>query len=424
MTIAGYRISLWTLVLFAIVLLALGLRLKGIHNPILDHPGWRQGDEASIARNFATLQYNILYPQTNYNGPPPNYVELELQIVPFLAATLYKLFGVHEIFGRLITAAFSLGTVALLGLFARWLFFSEIAGLAAALLYAIMPGSIYYGRTFTPDAAMVFFLTAALYACSRLLVQAEVMTPRALLRCTALLLLAYLAKPVALVALVPISAMMTVRIARGRTVNWYALATLLIVPFAVLYAYDRAVASHAEWLWASGITKLHVLPALHAALTNGAAFSLKFAQFRQVLGMLTWTMLGPFCTALAILGLVVRPPNRSRTLLWGWLAAGLLYTYVVVTVERVDYYMFLLLPLAALLGAAFIAQVADRIIASRLPISARYVISVACAIVFGLALWQNRAIIRPYYAYSKPVYRNAIALNRTLDPSALIVMGH
>ena len=77
-----------------------------IHNPLLDHPAWRQGDTASIARNFATLQYNIMYPQTNYDGPPPNYVELELQIVPFLAASLYKVFGVHEIFGRLITLAF------------------------------------------------------------------------------------------------------------------------------------------------------------------------------------------------------------------------------------------------------------------------------------------------------------------------------
>ncbi len=79
------------------------LRLKGIHDPILDHPGWRQGDTAAIARNFAQLQYDILAPQTDYDGPPPNYVELELQIVPFLAATLYKIFGVHEIFGRLIS---------------------------------------------------------------------------------------------------------------------------------------------------------------------------------------------------------------------------------------------------------------------------------------------------------------------------------
>src|SRR5271170_7952323 len=128
--------------LTAIVLFALVLRWHGIHNPLLDHPAWRQGDTASIARNFATLQYNILDPQTNYDGPPPNYVELELQIVPFFAATLYKIFGVHEIFGRLITLCFSVGTVAVIGYFGRWLFSSALAGLAAAFFFASFPGSI------------------------------------------------------------------------------------------------------------------------------------------------------------------------------------------------------------------------------------------------------------------------------------------
>ncbi len=120
----------FTVLLLLIVAFAIVLRLYHIHNPLLDHPGWRQGDTASIARNFATLKYSILYPQTNYDGPPPNYVELELQIVPFFAATLYKIFGVHEIFGRLITLCFSVGTVAVVGLFGRWLFSSAIAGLA------------------------------------------------------------------------------------------------------------------------------------------------------------------------------------------------------------------------------------------------------------------------------------------------------
>ncbi len=156
-----------------ILLLALVLRLKGIHNPLIDHPAWRQGDTASIAKNFATLRYNILYPQTNYDGPPPNYVELELQIVPIIAATIYKIAGVHEIAGRLTSIAFSLGTVAVLGLFARWLFASEIAGLFGALLLAIMPGSLFYGRTFTPDTTMVFFLTCALYVISRMLIDEE-----------------------------------------------------------------------------------------------------------------------------------------------------------------------------------------------------------------------------------------------------------
>ena len=245
--------QLWGIGLFAIVLFAVVLRLKGIHDPILDHPAWRQGDTASIARNFARLQFNLLYPQTNYDGPPPNYVELELQIVPFLAAMLYKVFGVHEIFGRLITLAFSAGTVAVVGLFGRWLFGSTIAGLTAAFFYAIFPGSIYYGRTFTPDTTMVFFLTAALYVITRLLVEDEIVTQRSLARATALLSLAYLAKPVALAGFIPVVGTLFERMRNGRTMRPTAAAVLLVVPLIILWLYDVRVGEHAEWHWASGI---------------------------------------------------------------------------------------------------------------------------------------------------------------------------
>ena len=37
---------------------------------------------------------------------------------------------------------------------------------------------------------------------------------------------------------------------------------------------------------------------------------------------------------------------------------------------------------------------------------------------------QSRAAAAPYYRYSKAVYRNAVALDATLDPSALVVIGH
>lgn len=416
---------MWRLALAAIVLLAVALRLHGIHNPLLDHPGWRQGDTASIAKNFATLQYNVLYPQTNYNGPPPNYVELELQIVPIIAATFYKIVGVHEIIGRLITIAFSAGTVALLAFFGRWLFASELAGLFAALLYAVMPGSIYYGRTFTPDATMVFFLTAALYAISRMFVEEERWATRTTIVATVLLALAFLAKPVSLAALVPILALLIERMRSGRTFRWANVLVLLCVPLGLLFGYDAIVKSHAEWHWASGITRLHVLPALHASLTNGTALNLKLTQFRIVLGMLGQIMIGPAISALAILGFFFMPATvRTRTLLWGWLAGGLAYTYVVVTVERVDYYMFLLLPLAALTGAGFLDRLTAAIAASSLNRTLKYAAAGVGLIALAAVVYQNRQIVKPYYHYSKAVYRNAVALNETLAPGALIVMGH
>ncbi len=407
-----------------VALLGLALRLKGIHNPILDHPNWRQGDMASVARNFAQLQFNPLYPQTNYNGAPPNYVELELQIVPFLAATLYKIVGIHEIFGRLITLGFSLATVWVLALFGRWLFSNPWAGFVAALAYAIVPGSVYYGRTFTPDATMVCFLTVALYIGSRMLVEDEALGWRNVGRATALVTLAYLAKSVAVVAALPLLAIAVARWRAGRTMPVLQLATFFVVPFLVLGAYDRAVSSHAEWHWASGIMTLHVIPELQTAFASGDGLGNKLRQFWTMLDSLRATMLGTTALILAVLGFVALPfvQVRSRSLLWAWLAGGLAYTFVVVTVERVDYYMFLLLPLAALAIAALAVFLCE-LLASRAPRLAPALVALAVV----LAIWctiDGINAVAPYYAYNKQAYRDAIALNKTLDPHALVVMAH
>jgi 4-amino-4-deoxy-L-arabinose transferase-like glycosyltransferase len=255
-----------------LVVAGLLLRLRGFHNPILDHPGWRQGDTAAIARNFATLQFNIFYPQTDYDGPPPNYVELELQIVPFIAACFYKIFGIHEGIGRAISIAFGLGTIVVTGAFARWLFRSGLAGIAAAAIYAALPGSIYYSRTFMPDTTMVFFLTAAIYACARYFWDEDARSWRGFAPAALLLMVAFLAKPVAVLAIVPVAASAVSRFGwRGTLVRPQTYA-LLAVAFIPLAAYGKFVNAHAEWHWASGITQKHVIPALWRGFTTVHGF--------------------------------------------------------------------------------------------------------------------------------------------------------
>jgi hypothetical protein len=44
--------------------------------------------------------------------------------------------------------------------------------------------------------------------------------------------------------------------------------------------------------------------------------------------------------------------------------------------------------------------------------------------VAAVALYSGHQAVKPYYAYSKVVYRQAKALDATLAPGALIVMGH
>jgi 4-amino-4-deoxy-L-arabinose transferase-like glycosyltransferase len=335
------------------------LRLKGLHDPIFDHPGWRQGDTAAIARNFAQLQLNPLFPQTDYDGPPPNYVELELQIVPFLAALLYKIFGVHEVFGRLISLAFGIATIPVTGAFGRWLFRSALAGAAAAAAFAILPGAWYYSHTFMPDTAMVFFTTCALYASARWIVDDDGAW-RGWWPSAVLLAVAFLAKPVAVAAAIPIAACAVARFGVRGALARPQLWALAAVAFVPLFAYDRIVSSHAEWHWASGITRLHVIPSLIGAFTSPHAFAAKAWAFGHALVMLATTMMGPADFALAVVACFVPLRSRSDALVWGWLAGGLVYAYVVVTVERVDYYLYILLPLGALLVGRLAAYVVQR----------------------------------------------------------------
>jgi hypothetical protein len=416
----------WIAGLLGVLAIGLALRLHGIGNPIMDHPGWRQGDTAAIARNFAERRFDIMYPQTTYNGPPPNYVELELQIVPFLAASLDKVFGVREIFGRLIALAFSLGTIVVVAVFARWLFDSALAGTIAGFFYAIFPGSVYYGRTFMPDCAMVFFLTAALYAAARLLLDRQRLTARGVAWTTALLSIAYLAKPVALLGLAPLGGLVWDRFRARKAIAPAAIATLVVLPVALVWLYDRRVASYAEWHWASGITRLHVLPSLKGSFTSLAALAAKCTQFRLALGMLRETMLGRTSFFLAIAAFVALPwiTARSKTLLWAWLAGGLVYVFVVVTVERVDYYLYPLLPLCGLVIGGMLARFVALVRGVDAAPAARYALIALVPLAALVALLTSRAAVAAYYSYNAQAYRNAVELDRTLPPGALVVIAH
>ncbi len=167
--------------------------------------------------------------------------------------------------------------------------------------------------------------------------------------------------------------------------------------------------------------QLHVLPQLQAGVTSVHGFAVKALDFARAIRMLGTTMLGPVGLALLVVGFVVPLRSRADALLYGWLAAGVLYAYVVVTVERVDYYWYPLVPLGAIVGAAFVAHAWERVGTAR---NARLIALGALALAWLATAYLDRRLVRPYYGWSAAVYGQATALDRTLDPDALIVMGH
>jgi MFS family permease len=402
------------------VLLGLGLRVYHVRNPILDHPGWRQGDESAIARNFALAQNNIFYPQADYDGPPPNYVELELQIVPYIAAQLYRVFGVHEVFLRLIVMAFSLATIPLLFALGAELY-SQRAGLIAALLFAITPGAVYYGRAILPESDMLFFGCGALLFwwrwCDRRL-------PRDFALATAFALLAWLAKPPALLLLAP---MLAVSVARSRArvfTDWspYVLLAASLLPLAW---YLNHVSGIAEWHWASGIMLKHVLPTLHLELERPGALLAGLQATLALVKMLSTTVLGPVLFGLTQLAAFAQPPaddGRARSYFFAaWFAALCAYAFVVVNVERVDYYLLPFVPFAVL----YVSGALDHLLSLLAPqVERSFGAYAGMAAALFLTCYAGMLAVHPYYTWSRPVYSAATELRGVLAPGTLIVMGH
>jgi len=138
-------------------------RLININQPLLEVAAWRQCYTASIARNFYYNGMNIFYPQVSYGGNTAGYVGgAEFNLYPFTVALLYKLFGVHESLGRLVSIiAFCGGAFLLFKLTKKYA--GTTSGLITLLFYTFNPYIFFYSRAFQPESAMLFFSIAMLY---------------------------------------------------------------------------------------------------------------------------------------------------------------------------------------------------------------------------------------------------------------------
>ncbi len=163
------------------------------------------------------------------------------------------------------------------------------------------------------------------------------------------------------------------------------------------------------------------MPSLVGALTSPHAFVAKAVAFGHALVMLATTMLGPVGFVLALVACFVPWRSRSDALLWGWLGGGLLYAYVVVTVERVDYYLYLLLAARRAARRAAL-RVRRRSLGRRArpPRDARR----HRGLLWLVAALAGYREIAPYYRWSRVNFVRAKQLDATLAPGALVVMGH
>lgn len=155
-------LNLDTAILLGILFIAVVFRFHNITLPLVDAFSWRETSTAMMADNFQQRSWNIFFPEVSWTGPGPSYQGREFQIVSYLTALLYQLFGWHDWFGRVVAAFFGLVTVFSLHRLTA-LCWGQTHAHAAALAYALMPAAIMIDSSFLPDPSMLALVTTGVW---------------------------------------------------------------------------------------------------------------------------------------------------------------------------------------------------------------------------------------------------------------------
>ncbi|HEY3375716.1 MAG TPA: glycosyltransferase family 39 protein [Candidatus Aquicultor sp.] len=417
-------IDLWLVVILAVALL---IRLYDIGSPLSDFSSWRQIDTASIARNFVLHDFNIFHPQLDYDGPGPNYSQLELQITTAFIALLFKFVGMRELYARIIPVLFSLGAIIYLYLLIRH-YSSRAAANMSAFLFAILPMSIYYSRAVQPEAAMLFFGIGSLYYAS---VWAEKQTRQAYAVMLVFGILSVLAKLPNIFLFLPVLV-----IARERLRNNVWRDRRLILYFGIILAVTAAYFGYLGWLvknfgspydyrnylhpgvqtgnFVANIMQKHILPELLTAFQSTQASG----YFTRYLPGLALTPIGFILLLIGFLPLKIFGDDRVKIQpLYAWLAAILIYMLTLVAIVRIDYYLVPLLPIAAFFMARSLIGL------SRVRLKRVAVGWVAVAVIVGGLAYQSYGLAAPLYEQNTVPHLYGADLNQELRVGEPVVLG-
>ncbi len=159
----------WSMILLLIIIIfGFYLRLYHIGYPVIGYHNWKETHYLTEARSFARegfFQYGFFAPYTDYPiGPDPSGIHPDTFPLPqIIIALLFKIFGISLLLARIVPLLFSVATILVIYLLAKELFKREDFALVSALLFAINPLFIFFGRYVMLDSAALFFMLLSGY---------------------------------------------------------------------------------------------------------------------------------------------------------------------------------------------------------------------------------------------------------------------
>lgn len=390
-------------ILVIVSLIAVASRLYKIGNPVADWHSWRQSDTAAVARNFGKFGLDPLRPRFDdlSNIPsgkdnPMGWRMVEFPVYQAVAYGLERLAPIPiEIALRVVTIAASVGTLILLYILLIPTA-GSLAATIAALTYAALPYSIFYGRIILPEPFMVFWACLSVYLVYRGKNSALAAVAGAI---------ALLVKPTAIFLLFPVPYLFWRR---------YGLSLRLCIG---LFIYSL-ISLFPLWWWRQWILQYPEGIPVYAWLFNegnirfkGAWFYWLFAKRLGELILGYWGLL-PFG-----LGVLATPSKKEGWLFRWWFVGALGYLIVVArgNVQH-DYYQILLLPVVSIYLGKGLAFLAQNTVFSKLSSLVLLLTCVAFLLAFS---WYT---MRTYYWVNRPeIVEAGKTADRVLPSDARVI---
>lgn len=359
---------------YMVFAILLSIRLICITNPPYDYSSWRQCDTDSIARNFIEYKFNIFYPQLNYEGPMPNYVQLELGVTPFIISLIYKLFGYSIVLARLVPICFFMGSCFYLySLVRRCSGFN--AAIMSVLIYGLLPIDIVYSRNIMPESALMFFMIGGMYY---FVLWIENDKPKYYILSAIFTCLTVLTKvPAALIGIPMIY--LCVKKNGWKVFKRYELYLFPVVVLGIPYAYFRFLGKIAEQKFVEGIGTSIILPNLLSSIFKGGNIVYLWQQFISKI----FTLPG---IILFLVGIILKL-RKAETFYYFWLLAGALHIVFVDAVIHLDYYLMFITPIISIFMGLACAEIIKR---------KKYIFLIYMAI--GLIILNDCIFMKPAYA--------------------------
>ncbi len=376
---------------------------------------WRQSDTASIAKNFYYNGYNILYPQINWGGDSKGFVESEFQLYPFIVSLLYYLFGVNDMWGRLLSVIFSLFTVYGLYLLVRKTI-SERVAFWSAFLYAIIPLNIFYSRAFMPESMMLMCIVFGIYFFVKWI---EDEKWKSLIYSALFISISILLKIPTLYIGLPL-----VYLAFGKyrfkifsDYRLWIYSALVLIPVILWYwhAHNLFLQTGLSFgIWGFGVDKWGNFKLLISPEFYNTVFFKSITERH-----LTWAGFIPF-----IAGLFIKREGKHEKLFDYWLISVLIYFLIVAGGNKThEYYQLpFILPAVVFAGKAFVRYLPLNNIASSFSMhKIRFAFFALCLVLIGVVSSIRITVLTRGEYSGSPVFVMVDDIKRTSNRDDLII---